>query len=319
MRPAYNVDLYSRDHPTEADNVYPLVLKEANLDGLGRVRYLIGQDAVVETPAGVIAVQALEIDGVIELVVRGENNGAVLQLTRNGVLNAGPPAAITGCLPAWVSSSSFTLGSGALDIGGAPYEIPATLTKSGQSGFSANAWLYLKAAAPAPGNELTAGEISLDATAPSWSDTYKAWYIGTERVIGVLRSDGAGNLANFFCDGRSLNLTASINFLATSSPSTSDTAIPTGLPPLGALMWFGLAYIGQSNAQEYQVWMTPAPATSGNGHLIFDTINSPGSYSKAVLMFADSSQQVTYKAVWNGSGSVYVYLNGFFLPAGMAR
>ncbi len=318
LRPPYSVDLYSRDHPTETDNVYPIVLVEASEDGLGRVRHLIGQDADPETPAGVIAVYGKEIDGVIELCVRDENNGAVLQLTRDGVLNAGPPAAIAGCLPAWVSSSSFTLGSGALDIGGAPYKVPSTLTKTGQTGFTASSWLFLKASAPSSGDELAAGDIALDATAPSWSDTHKGWYIGSARVIDVLRSDGSGNLANFFSDGRAIQLVSAINFLATSSPATSDTAIPTGLPALGALKWFGLAYISQSNAQEYQIWMGPFPATGG-GDMIFDTINSPGSYSKPVLMFANASQQVTYKATWNGAGSVYVYLNGFFLPAGMAR
>ncbi len=318
LRPPYNNDLYSRDHPTEADNVYPIVLVEASEDGLGRVRYLIGQDADPATPVGVPAVYSKEINGVIEHFFRYENNGAVIQLTRGGLVNAGPPAAIAGCRPAWVSSTSFTLGSGALDIGGVPYKIPATLTKTGQSGFSASVWLYLKASAPGSGDELAAGDIALDATAPSWSDTYKAWYIGSARVIGLMRSDGAGDLANFFCDGRAFQLVSAINFLATSSPPATDTAIPTGLPALGPLLWFGLAYISQSNAQEYQVWMTPFPGT-GTGDMIFDTINSPGGYSKAVAMMANASQNVIYRANWNGSGSVSVYIKGFFLPAGMAR
>ncbi|MFH2127651.1 MAG: hypothetical protein ABIK12_14135, partial [Pseudomonadota bacterium] len=237
--------------------------------------------------------------------------------TQGGVLNAGPPAAIAGCLPAWVSSSSFTLGSGALDILGKPYVIPSTLTKSGLSGFSASVWLYLKAAAPASGNELSAGEISLDATSPSWSDTYKAWYIGSDRVIDVLRSDGSGNLAETRNNGRVVFASPSA-FLSTSSPATSDTALSVGLPPLGSLLFYGSIYVSLSNAQAYQVFMSCYSATSGNGDLIHEGY-APASYGRPFTKMASASQQVTYKTVWNGNGSLALYLHGFALPAGMRR
>ncbi|MCF8064544.1 MAG: hypothetical protein K9K36_04815, partial [Desulfarculaceae bacterium] len=296
-----------------------LMLAEHDSAGLHQRATLVVQETDPDTEADQAALYAKQSGGLAELFFRGADGGAVTQLTKDGAASGNRAAALTGCLPAWSSANVITLTSGEVDIRGSLYQIPATLTKSGQSGFTAFTWLYLKVYAPASGSELDATAMALDPTAPQWSDAYKAWYIGTERVIAVLRSDGSGGVDKFYGDGRHLWLGSPIMFLSTSSPATGDTALSVGLPPLGSLLFHQSLYLSLSNAQAYQIYMTPhGTSPSGQQHLIYEAY-APASYARRLAMFSGDNQQVNYKTVWNGSGTMALWLHGLALPEGMAR
>ncbi|MBU1274085.1 MAG: hypothetical protein KJ720_01790 [Proteobacteria bacterium] len=319
LRIQYDEEMVGADHPTKEDTLNRLMLAEHDSAGLHQRATLVVQGADPDTGAGQAALYTKESGGLAELFFRGAGGGEVLQLTKAGAVSAGAPAAITGCLPAWSSASAFTLGSGALDIGGSLFEIPGAITKTGQSGFAANTWLYLKVYAPASGNEIDAAAVALDATTPQWSDAYKAWYIGTERVVGVMRSDGSGGLAAFSCDGKIFQLsTTSIFALSTSSPATTATALSVGLPALGRLWWYGQAYLNQANAQTYWVYMG-SDGTEGSAAGAIAKQNAPGEYVTPFSMMSNASGNVYYHVFWSGSGSLQIHCRGFALPAGMAR
>lgn len=319
LRIQYDEEMVGAGHPTKEDTLNRLMLAEHDSAGLHQRTTLLVQEDDPETGADQAALYVKQSGGLTELFFRGAGGGTVSQLTKEGAVNAGRPAALSGCAPAWSSASAFTLGSGVVDIGGTLYELPSAISKTGQSGFTANAWYFLKAAAPAGGNTLSASEVSLDAAAPAWSDAYKGWYLGAARVIGALRTDASGALGRFYCDGRDLWLGSPIMFLSTSSPATSDTALSVGLPPLGELLFYGSLYVSLSNAQSYQVFMAPyGTSPAGQQYLIHEGY-APASYARRLAMFTGGGQQVNYKTVWNGNGSLAVWLHGFALPAGMAR
>lgn len=319
LRIQYDEEMVGAGHPTKEDTLNRLMLAEHDSAGLHQRATLLVQENDPETEVDQAALYVKQSGGLAELFFRGADGGEVTQLTKDGAASGSRAAALSGCLPAWSSANVITLGSGEVDIRGSLCQISAALTKSGLSGFTANTWLYLKVYTPASGSELDATAVALDPTAPEWSDAYKAWYIGTERVIAVLRSDGSGGVAGFYGDGSHLWLDSPIMFLSTSSPATSETALGVGLPPLGSLLFYQSLYLSLGNAQAYQVYMTPyGTSPSGQQHLIYEAY-APASYARRSAMFSGDNQQVNYKTVWNGSGSMALWLHGFALPEGMAR
>ncbi len=226
---------------------------------------------------------------------------------------------ISGLVPAPATSTTMLFGGGALDIAGRLYTLAASFSDLDCSGLGASTWYYVEVSVPASGNALSVDDFSLTTTAPAWSDALGYWERDGKRCVWAFKTDGSGYIAEFFSDGHSYWVSAPTAPLNTASPATSDTALSVGLPALGLLKWYGQVYLTQSNAQEYQLYATPAAATGGSGHLIADTINSPGSYVFNFAMYCNTSQQVTYKTTWNGSGALIINLLGFDLPKGMAR
>lgn len=322
LRPRYDEDVYSRDHPTEEDNVYPIVTKEASEDGLGRQRWLIGQDADPETPVGVIVVYGKEIDGVIELCVRDENNGPVIQLTQGGVLNAGQPGYIQGLVPAYVDGSNLGFGTGAVRLNGKTYELTTAFSNLDCSGLSADTWYYVEITAPGSGDELSVDDFSITNTAPSLSATLHYWERSSKRCVFPFKTDGSGAVKGFVCDGRSVEWFSPTTFLNTSSPATSNAALSVGLPSLGIMKFSGGVKADQSNAQLYKVYMGPYgsdPLGVGSACLIHQSYAPSTQGHTPFKMVTGSQQRVTYATVWNGSGTLAFYLRGYDLPAGMAR
>ncbi|MCB2192967.1 MAG: hypothetical protein KQI62_15455 [Deltaproteobacteria bacterium] len=319
LRIQYDEEMVGAGHPTKEDTLNRLMLAEHDSAGLHQRTTLLVQEADPDTETDQAALYVKESSGLAELFFRGADGGEVTQLTKGGAVSGSGSAALVGCLPAWSSANVVTLGSGEVDIQGSLCQISSTLTKTGLSGFSAHTWLYLKVQAPASGSEIDAACITLDTTAPSWSDVYKAWYIGPERVIGVMRSDGSGGIASFSCDGRTYQISSgSIFLLNTSSPATSPTALGVGLPSLGRLWWYGQIYMSQANAQVYWIYMG-SDGTEGSSAGAIAKQNAPGDYITPFSMMCDAAGNVYYHVYWSGSGSVQVHCRGFALPAGMAR
>lgn len=319
LRIQYDEEMVGAGHPTKEDTLNRLMLAEHDSAGLHQRATLVVQEDDPDTASDQAALYVKQSGGLAELFYRGADGGTVTQLTKEGAVSGSQAAALTGCLPAWSSANVITLGSGEVDIRGSLYQIPAALTKSGQSGFTAFTWLYLKVYSPASGSELDATAIALDPTAPQWSDAYKAWYIGTERVIAVLRSDATGGVERFSCDGKIFQISSGSIFpLSTSSPATSATALGVGLPALGRLWWYGQAYLSQANAQTYWVYMG-SDGTEGSTAGAIAKQNAPGDYVTPFSMMTDASGNVYYHVYWSGTGSLQIHCRGFALPAGLAR
>jgi len=319
LRIQYDEEMVGAGHPTKEDTLNRLMLAEHDSAGLHQRATLVAQENDPDTGEDQAALYVKNSGGQAELFFRSAEDGAVTQITKDGAVSGSQSAALAGCLPAWSSAEAFTLTSGEVDIQGSLYQVPAALTKSGQSGFTTSTWLYLKATAPASGNQLDASCLSLDPAAPVWSDAYKAWYIGSARVIGVLRSDVSGGLAAFSCDGRTFQLSSgSIFLLSTSSPATSATALGVGLPALGRLWWYGQAYLSQANAQTYWVYMG-SDGTEGSTAGAIAKQNAPGDYVTPFSMMTNASGNVYYHVYWSGTGSLQIHCRGFALPAGLAR
>lgn len=142
-----------------------------------------------------------------------------------------PKGYIAGLLFQYASASSFTVTSGAIDILGKLYAAASTITVSGLSGLGANTNQYIKAGAPSSGRTFGLAQVSLTATAPTWSDTYLGWYCGNDRVIGWLRTDASGNIRRFFVGGGVWSLVDSITEISTTSPHFRHGLLPE---PAGA-------------------------------------------------------------------------------------
>ena len=319
LRIQYDEEMVGAGHPTKEDTLNRLMLADHDSAGLHQRATLVVQEDDPDTETDQAALYVKNSGGLAELFFRGADGGEVIQLTSDGELNGVQAATLVGCLPAWSSANIFTLTSGEVDIRGSLYRISSTLTKDGQSGFATYTWLYIKLSAPSSGNELDADCVALDATPPQWSDAYKAWYIDTERVIGMIRSDASGGLEPFSCDGGIFQLSSGSIFpLSTSSPAASATALGVGLPALGRLWWYGQAYLSQANAQTYWVYMG-SDGTDGSTAGAIAKQNAPGDYVTPFSMMTDASGNVYYHVYWSGSGSLQLHCRGFALPAGLAR
>lgn len=312
-------EMVGAGHPTKEDTLNRLMLAEHDSAGLHRRATLVVQETDPDTAAGQAALYVKESGGLAELFFRGAEGGTVNQLTQDGAVGSGQLGFIQGLIPFYVDGTNLGLGGGCLDIAGRCYALGSTLDSLDASSLSGHTWYYLEAAAPAGGGELAAGDFSLSASAPSFSPARGYWEREDKRCLFAFKTASDGAVAQFFCDGRHVFRASPVAFLSTSSPATSNTALSVGLPSLGELFFFGSLYVSLNNAQSYRVYLGPYGSDPGsNGYLVHEGY-APASYARRFVMFTDSQQQVAYKTVWNGNGSLTLYLHGYAMPAGMAR
>lgn len=140
---------------------------------------------------------------------------------------------------AYASASSITISLGAIEINGVLYEVTATLTKTELTGLSNNQWYAILAQAPAEGTAISASDISLDEIMPTEDGVKNGWYdvAGTGRMIGVLLTDGSGNIIEFYTQDGLFRLPnpASFRSAGPSGNAATPTLIPVGGPSLGRL------------------------------------------------------------------------------------
>lgn len=95
------------------------------------------------------------------------------------------------------------IGSGAIDICGAVYSVVTTQTLS-QGSLASSYLYYVYADAPATGIELAASDFTISATAPTWNDTYGAYYKtgdATKRMVAKFYTTAIGSLTNLALAG----------------------------------------------------------------------------------------------------------------------
>lgn len=265
------------------------------------------------TAANQVKLYAKRSGGAAALFLRGESNGDVVPIS------GAPKGYISGLIPAYASGTRVGFGGGELDIAGVLCTLSAGFSNLDCSGLGANTWHYVEVATPASGLALSVGEFSLTTTAPTWSDALGYWERSGKRCVFAFKTSSSGGLEVFRTDGRTFwfNQNAT-TILDTSSPATSATSLAVGLPALGALKWYGNAWVNQSNSATYWIFMT-STNVSGGGAVGIAKQNSPGTYLTPFTMLSDDAGNVAYQTSWGGSGNLGLYLRGFELPAGMAR
>ena len=221
---------------------------------------------------------------------------------------------ISGLLWQYASATSYTVGSGAIDIAGSIYYVTSTITESGLTGLSNDTYYYIKIAAPGSGTSISGTEISLDATTPSWSDTYNGWYISTSRVIGWVLTDGSGNLEEAYVSGGAWILVEQNTEVTTTSPPTSVTSLAINVPALGRMALDIRLYL--NNGTDAILYAYNATATSGAS--VTTGIASSSQGASTGLMLTDSSQQIGWKCSTGTVTNAAVLLSAVYIPAGMA-
>lgn len=164
-------------------------------------------------------------------------------------------------------------------------------------------------------NILTALEFLNSTTAPTWSNTKHGWYNGNDRCILGVRTDGSGNVLEFFNDGRKVIYAESINNY-NSTPGGTWTDIPLTIPGFAttADVLFIIKYVDQYVGS---YWRTKGQANA-TGHFIGYTENGvPADKEISAQVCTDSTQQIQVKFSSGTNNIFLVNTNGFFLPAGM--
>jgi len=313
LRIQYDEEMVGADHPTKSDTLNRLMLAEHDNGGKHRALTLPEQAGDPATGLDEGALYSKDAGGGPELFYRGESDGSVVQLTEGGAVAGSPKGYIAGLLFQYASASSFTVTSGAIDILGKLYAAASTMTVSGLSGLGANANQYIKVGAPSSGRTFGLAQVSLTATAPTWSDTYLGWYCGNDRVIGWLRTDASGNIRRFFVGGGVWSLVDSITEISTTSPPTSATAFSLSLPALGNMAAIVAIYINASSGS-----ISAYNADNGSAApLSVGTVFQNQGLISGILM-TTSAQQIKWKCTTSSVYNAAIILHGAMIPSGLA-
>ncbi|MCF8098510.1 MAG: hypothetical protein K9K65_11765 [Desulfarculaceae bacterium] len=248
------------------------------------------------------------------LFFRHPSDGPVVEI------GSAPTGHINGLIPAYVSGSAMGFGAGDLDIEGRTFYLASAFSNLDCSGLSANTWYYVEILPPASGNAITVDDFVVTVNAPSWDGVNGCWArVSGRRCVFAFKTSSSGGIEVFRTNGRTFWFNQnSATILNTSSPATSATTLAVGLPALGALKWYGTAWVYQSNSATYWIFMT-STNVSGGGAVGIAKQNAPGEYLTPFTMMSDDAGNVAYQTSWGGSGNLGFYLRGFDLPAGMAR
>lgn len=323
LRPPYDEDLYGRDHPTEADNVYPIVMVAMEVDGRIKTLPLIIQDVHPTTPAGRGEIYGFDVDGLGQLVFKPESDGDPIFLTRPGAPAGLLPGAWSGLSYESTGDAQITLHGGGLDIDGLPCVIDEALVKD-LTGLSASAWHYLLAPQPSAGFTLAAGDIVVSTTPPTKDHARgQGWYDGSDRrCIGFFKTDGDSDIIPCYRQGDWFVFrNAQAPFLDLTSPATSLTAIGTGAPALGRLdvLVGGYVYF-QGGSITVHIVNGDCTDISNNHNQLAIAANgsNPVSVCRDFELLTDASQQVKYQSSdGTASTGVKAQLLRVRMPAGM--
>lgn len=169
---------------------------------------------------------------------------------------------------------------------------------------------------------ITAAQLVANITAPTWSDAKKGWYSGTDRCIGAFLTGGTANILEFFHDGGDyFHWAANIEEAGGITPNTTwtDVDCATSVPAFSqkAKATFYIQYTGGSAAAASLVARVNGQA-DGTGHLIGYVSSDATATVSATDVPLDSSQILEVKwAATAATNTVFVYVNGWFFPAGM--
>jgi hypothetical protein len=224
------------------------------------------------------------------------------------------------------SGTSLLIGPGASDVDGKYAYWVSQLTET-LSGLSANTqyYVYLDYSAITSGTAVTATEIIVSSTAPSYSNTKVGWYNGSDKCIfGFLTEAASTNMREFFHDGDVLLYADYIEErakAALTAQTWTDVDMASAIPGFctGALVTF--RGNGVSTTGTNILWRTNGQ-TASTGHFIFelDKQNSVNLRPATQAMVVTDPSQIIeiYSSVAAvDTHQVGVYVDGWYFPVGM--
>jgi len=226
----------------------------------------------------------------------------------------------------YLSSSQVRIPIGEVEINGVIYEVTAVLDLTPT--LTASTWHFVFVEAPASGTTVTASEVSVSTTAPTYDAAKGGWYDagGTKRGIGVFWVNSTPEVAPWSCFGGKYSLHTPLTILSTTAPAITPTAVGAAAPALGNLT-VEVNLRGYTSTLQYlSIWVIDGDsAYSTSDHATSpchaQTPAAAGSYLGATgraKAITDSSGNIKYWAN-DAALNTTIKLMGFELPAGLRR
>jgi len=214
----------------------------------------------------------------------------------------------------WKDADELYIGAGFYDVAGKYAGWTSKLTKSiGSLSASTKYYVYLDESGITSGTAITASEIAISSTAPSYSQTYRGWYNSADRCIFGFRTDGSSQLPEFYHSGEIVHF-ADHASLYSNSPTSQTWTDVTCISP--AFSTKAIVVITGANANPRTLnWRTNGQ-TGTTGHRVLETASGSTYDSASVIVDTDSSQKFEIYA--SGADTVTdVWQSGWFFPVGM--
>lgn len=182
---------------------------------------------------------------------------------------------------------------------------------------SAVYYLYLddSAIVSAGTNLLTASEFLFSTTKPTWSESKHGQYNGEDRCIFAVKTDGSGDIEEFFHDGGDyVSLADYVQDLTITDIDDIWTEVTVSAPGFStkAKVNFHINYY----TANWTYWRTKGQ-TGTYGHIIAFDGSAPNQHNVAVTVFMDNSQKIELKHTSSAACSVLMSTDGWYLPIGM--
>jgi hypothetical protein len=165
------------------------------------------------------------------------------------------------------------------------------------------------------GSTITAARLLNDTTAPSWSDGKHGYYNGNDRCIFAVLTNGSSQIIEFFHVNDYVNFADEISELSAQDIDTTFTDVTLSAPGFSdsAVITFTLNSLN-TNVEGY--WRVNGQ-TGSSGHTIASVASSGEKTINTFRVITDSSQKIEIKLNTNGTDTVEVSTDGFYLPNGM--
>jgi len=215
----------------------------------------------------------------------------------------------------WKDADEIYIGGALYDVNGKYSGWTSQLTKS-FSGLSASTfyYVYLDYSAITSGTAITATEIIYSTTAPTYSHSLRAPYNGNDRCIFGFKTDGSGNIPEFFHDGGDYLVFADqVTDLNPTDIDTTWTDVTLSIP---AFATKANVFMEQNSAGSLRYYWRTNGQSGTTGHTVFGSSEAADGGSSHIVI-TDSSQIIEVKCSASGNDTIGVWTNGWYFPAGM--
>ena len=206
----------------------------------------------------------------------------------------------------WHTQLTFQAGSGGSN---------AASSNLGNNQFH---YIYIDYSTVTSNTALTAANFLNSTTAPTYSDSKKGRYNGSDRCIGVIRTSGAGAILDFVWDVGYYEWMDGIGEGAANLSDFTDMDLTSSVPNFGAMaVVLNLRFYSTGAGGSYDVELslrtngkTPALATTGR---LIGTADSGSLTNQQQVMLYTDTAQVIEAFMSPSSGNSYIFTKGFML------
>lgn len=267
--------------------------------------------------------------GTIKIVVKDSDDSTIYTMdTLNAVdvadlqtVNTAFPGTLVRPRFRWKDADEIYIGPGAYHHQGTTEQMvfwDSELTLQ-LTGLGNNEWRYVaiddSAIVTLGDNELTANEFTHGTTAPTWSDSKHGQYVGSDRVITAVRTDGSGNVLEFWHDGGDY-VAYGTDFQdrpgADLDSTWTDVTLTIPAFALAAQVQFSCSYVDTSNEMFYR----PNGGAGTGFSVAVCTAGTVEGVSIAKVL-TDTSQILEVKLSADGADTARVETGGWYFPKGM--